>query len=112
MFPVGVILVSVGYAVAYYGAAVLAWVHDPAHPHVGPPSLAFLLGASTTTGKPFKAPVNTEAASDPFAPFGAASAAASASAPGGGAASGPPGSGPSVLTPQGELGAIISGLGG
>lgn len=108
MFPVGVILVSVGYAVAYYGAAVLGWVHDPAHPHVGPPSLAFLLGASTTPGKPFKAPVNTEGATDAFAPFGAASAATSAP---GGASSGPPGSGPSVLTPQGELGAILGGLG-
>lgn len=72
MFPVGVILFSLGYAVAYYGVAVLTWVHDPAHPHVGPPSLPFVLGASKTpAGKPFAAPVNTEKASDPFEPFGA-----------------------------------------
>lgn len=103
---------SVGYAIAYYGVAVLRWVHDPAHPH-NPPSLAFLLGASTTPGKAFSAPVNTEGASTPFEPFGAASAAPSASGGTGGAGpAGPPGSGPSVLTPQGELGAIIGGLGG
>lgn len=88
MFPVGVVLVSLGYAVAYYGVAVLRWVHDPAHPHSGPPSLAFLLGASTTPGKPFTAPVNTEGASDPYAPFGAASAAPSSSGGSGGSSSG------------------------
>lgn len=85
MFPVGVILASLGYAVAYYGAAVLKWVHDPAHPN-NPPSLQFLLGASSTPGKPFTAPVNTEGASDPFAPFGAASGGAGGTSGAGGAA--------------------------
>lgn len=84
MFPVGVIIASLGYAVAYYGVSVLKWVHDPAHPHQ-PPSLQFLLGASTSPGKPFTAPVNTEGASDPFAPFGAAGAAGGASGAGGAA---------------------------
>lgn len=85
MFPVGVILASLGYAVAYYGVAVLKWVHDPAHPN-NPPSLQFLLGASSTPGKPFTAPVNTEGAADPFAPFGAASGAAGGTNGAGGAA--------------------------
>lgn len=71
MFPVGVILVSLGYAVSYYGATVLRWVHASGHPHKQPPSLAFLLGASRTpAGAPFRAPVNTEGASDGFTPFG------------------------------------------
>lgn len=92
MFPVGVVLLSLGYAVAYYGVVVLRWVHDPAHPHKQPPSLTFLLGASSSPGKPFTAPVNTEGASDAFAPFGAAG---SGTAAGTGAQSG----GPSLPAP-------------
>ena len=79
MFPVGVVLASLGYALAYYGVAVLRWVHDPGHPH-SPPSLAFLLGASTSPGKPFTAPVNVEGATDAFTPFGAGSGSAAAPA--------------------------------
>lgn len=74
MLPVGILLVSVGYAVAYWGVAVLTWVHSSDHPHGQPPSLPFVLGAtSQPRGKPFAAPVNIEGSSNPFEPFGAAS---------------------------------------
>lgn len=91
MFPVGVILASLGYAVAYYGVAVLRWVHDPAHPHNQPPSLPFLLGASTQpAAKPFAAPVNTEGASNPFDPFGAGQGGSGGTAPATTSSSGQP----------------------
>lgn len=82
MLPVGIVLFSLGYAVAYWGVAVLAWVHSPDHPHGQPPSLPFVLGAtSAPSSRPFAAPINIEAATNPFEPFGAAAAA-----PAGGAA--------------------------
>jgi hypothetical protein len=93
VFPVGVVMLSIGYALAYWGVNTLKWVHDSAHPKMQPPGLPFLLGISSApSGKPFAAPVNTEGADNPYEPFGAATAAsAGGAAPAVGA---PPAAGP------------------
>jgi hypothetical protein len=79
MFPIGVVLFSLGYAVVYYAVDVLSWVHSADHPHKQPPSFGFVLGLPGL--RPFSAPINIEGASDPVQAFGGPTKQASSTTP-------------------------------